>query len=106
MAVEGKFDEGIKLVEDVRSRFPSDGLFLYNVACVYGRGVEKLLKDDKLPERDKKLETFRRKALDDLRESKKLGFNDQDWMKKDPDLTSLHDQPEFQELSGLKAKAD
>ncbi|GDY06934.1 hypothetical protein LBMAG52_04200 [Planctomycetia bacterium] len=106
LAVEGKFDEGIKLVEDVRSRFPSDGLFLYNVACVYGRGVEKLLKDDKLPERDKKLETFRRKALDDLRESKKLGFNDQDWMKKDPDLTSLHDQPEFQELSGLKAKAD
>lgn len=106
LAVEGKFDEGIKLVEDVRSKFPSDGLFLYNVACVYGRGVEKLLKDDKLPERDKKLETFRRKALDDLRESKKLGFNDQDWMKKDPDLTSLHDQPEFQELSGLKAKAD
>ena len=106
LAVEGKFEEGIKLVEDIRSKFPSDGLFLYNVACVYGRAVEKLLKDDKLPERDQKLETFRRKALDDLRESKKLGFNDQDWMKKDPDLTSLHDQPEFQELSGLKAKAD
>lgn len=67
LAVEGKFDEGIKLVEDVRSKFPNDGLFLYNVACVYGRAVEKLVKDDKLPERDKKLESFRRKALDDLR---------------------------------------
>ncbi len=106
LAVEGRFDEGVKLVEEARVKFPTNGLFLYNVACVYGRSVEKLLKDDKLPERDKKLESFRRKALDDLRESKKLGFNDQDWMKKDPDLTSLHDQPEFQELSGLKAKAD
>lgn len=37
-------------------------------------------------------------------ESQKLGFNDQEWMKKDPDLTSLHDLSEFQEISGLKAK--
>ena len=78
-------------------------MFLYNVACVYGRAVEKLLKDDKLPEREKKLDAFRRKALDDLRESRKLGFNDQAWMQKDPDLTSLHDLPEFREISGLKA---
>ena len=75
-------------------------------ACVYGRAIENLLKDDKLPERDKKLEAFRRKALDDLRASQKLGFNEQDWMQKDPDLTSLHDLPEFQEISGLKPKAD
>lgn len=104
LAVEGKFDEGIKLTEDVRAKYATDGLFLYNAACVYGRAIEKLLKDDKLPERDKKLEAFRRKALDDLRESQKLGFNDQEWMKKDPDLTSLHDLPEFQEISGLKTK--
>ena len=104
LAVEGKFDEGIKLTEDVRAKYATDGLFLYNAACVYGRAIEKLLKDDKLPEREKKLEAFRRKALDDLRESQKLGFNDQEWMKKDPDLTSLHDLPEFQEISGLKAK--
>lgn len=104
LAVEGKFEEGIKLVEDVRSKYANDGLFLYNVACVYGRAVEKLLKDDKFPERDEKLDAFRRKALDDLRESQKLGFNDHEWMKKDPDLTSLHDLPEFQELSGQKPK--
>ena len=102
LAVEGKFEEGIKLAEEGRVKFPGNGLFLYNIACVYGRAVEKLLKDDKLPDREKKLESFRRKALDDLRASQKLGFNDQDWMKKDPDLTSLHDLPEFQELSGLK----
>lgn len=104
LAVEGKFDEGIKLAEDIRSKYSNDGLFLYNVACVYGRAVEKLLKDDKLPERAKTLETYRRKALDDLRQSQKLGFNDQAWMKKDPDLASLHDLPEFQEISGLKTK--
>lgn len=104
LAVEGKFEEGVKLVEGVREKYAGNGLFLYNVACVYGRAIEKLLKDDKLPERDQKLETYRRKAIDDLRQSQKLGFNDQDWLKKDPDLTSLHDLPEFQEISGLKAK--
>lgn len=104
LAIEGKLDEGIKLVEDVRSKYTNDGLFLYNVACVYGRAIERLLKDDKHPERDQKLEAYRRKAIDDLRQSQKLGFNDLEWMKKDPDLTSLHDLPEFQELSGLKGK--
>lgn len=104
LAIEGKFDEGIKLAEGVRVKFPNDSLFLYNVACIYGRAVEKLVKDDKLPDRDRKLEAYRRKALDDLRESLKLGFADLEWMKKDPDLTSLHDLPEFQELSGLKEK--
>lgn len=106
LAVEGSFDEGIKRVEEARPKFVGNGLYLYNVACVYGRAIEKLVKDDKLPERDKKLEAFRRKALDDLRASQKLGFNEQDWMQKDPDLTSLHDLPEFQEISGLKPKAD
>ncbi len=104
LAVEGRFDEGIKLVEGVREKYAGNGLFLYNVACVYGRAIEKLLKDDKLPERDQKLEAYRRKAIDDLRQSQKLGFNDQDWLKKDPDLTSLHDLPEFRELSESKPK--
>ena len=103
-AIEGKFDDAIKLAENLRATNANDGLFLYNVACVYGRAIEQLLKDDKLPEREQKLETFRRKALDDLRGSQKLGFNDQAWMKEDPDLKSLHDLPEFQEISGLKAK--
>ncbi len=104
LAVEGKFEEGIKVGEDLRSKYANDGLYRYNIACIYGRAVEKLLKDDKLPDRDKKLESYRRKALDDLRESQKLGYNDLEWTKKDPDLTSLHDLPEFQELAGLKPK--
>ncbi|MBC7819388.1 MAG: tetratricopeptide repeat protein [Planctomycetaceae bacterium] len=104
LAVEGKFEEGIKVGEDLRSKYANDGLYCYNIACIYGRAVEKLLKDDKLPDREKKLEAYRRKALDDLRESQKLGYNDQDWTQKDPDLASLHDLPEFQELSGLKPK--
>ena len=103
-AIEGKFDDAIKLAENLRAANANDGLFLYNVACVYGRAIEQLLKDDKLPEREQKLETFRRKALDDLRGSQKLGFNDQAWMKEDPDLKSLHDLPEFQEISAIKTK--
>jgi HEAT repeat protein len=102
LAVEGKFEDGIKLVEDARSRHTNDGLFLYNVACVYGRAVEQVQKNDKLPEREAKLDTFRRKAIDDLRSSLKLGFNDMAWLKKDPDLKSLHQLPEFKEVAGTK----
>lgn len=104
LAVEGKFEEGIKVGENLRTKYANDGLYRYNIACIYGRAVEKLLKDDKLPDREKNLESYRRKALDDLRESQKLGYNDLEWTKKDPDLTSLHDLPEFQELAGLKPK--
>ena len=57
LAVEGKFEEGVKLVEASRPKFQGNGLYLYNVACVYGRAVEKLLKDDKLPDREKNLQT-------------------------------------------------
>ncbi|HLQ43601.1 MAG TPA: hypothetical protein VK137_02640, partial [Planctomycetaceae bacterium] len=70
-----------------------------NTACVYGRAAEAVQKDDKLADRDKKLAEFQRKAIDDLRSSLKLGFNELDWMKKDPDLNSLHDLPEFKELT-------
>ena len=97
--LEGKIDEGLKSVEDVRAKFSRDQLYFYNTACVYGRAVEALQKaDDKTPDRQKKLADWRSKALADLRSSMKLGFQNTDWMKKDPDLNSLHDLPDFQKL--------
>ena len=82
-----------------RSKFPNDGLFAYNAACVYGRSAEAIAKDDKAADRDKKQADYKRLAIDDLRASLKFGFNDLEWMKKDPDLNSLHDMPEFKELA-------
>ncbi len=98
-AIAGKYEPAIKLVESHRSKFPNDGLFAYNVACVYGRSAEAIAKDDKAADRDKKLADYKRLAIDDLRAALKFGFNDLDWMKKDPDLNSLHDMPEFKELA-------
>ncbi len=99
LAIAGKFEEGIKLLEDNRAKFQNDGLFLYNAACVYGRAAEAAQKDLTLGDRDKKIAEFQRHAIDDLRQSLKLGFDQIDWMKKDPDLNSLHDLPEFKELT-------
>jgi tetratricopeptide (TPR) repeat protein len=103
LAVEGKFEDGIKLVEEARAKYAGNGLFAYNVACVYGRAIEQLKKDEHAPDRDKKLAAFRQRAIEDLRASVKQGFNDFDWMQKDPDLKSLHDLPEFQELVTKKS---
>ena len=76
------------------------------LACVYGRAVEALQKaDDKNPDRQKKIVDCRNKALADLRTSMKLGFQNTDWMKKDPDLNSLHDLPDFQKLVGSDTDA-
>ncbi len=104
--LEGKIDDGLKSVENVRKKFGKDQLYFYNTACVYGRAVEALKKaDGNDPARDKKLDECRKKAIEDLRKSMKLGFNQLDWMKKDPDLTSLHDLPEFQKLASGDLKA-
>ncbi len=98
--ISGQCQEGLKLIEISRDKFPQDDLFHYNAACAYGRAVEAALKDDKFPDREQSLADFRRRAIDELRQSIKLGLDESnlDWMKNDPDLNSLHDLPEFQKL--------
>jgi len=96
---EGQVEGGIKVIEDSRSHLKDEYLFTYNAACVYGRALERTLKLPKSAERDKKAETYRAKSIADLRRSVKLGFPDLDWMKKDPDLDTLHGTPEFKKIS-------
>jgi HEAT repeat protein len=95
---EGRVEEGVKLVEKSRARMNEDFIYTYNSACVYGRALERLLKQPPSPERDKQADGFRTKAIADLRRSVKLGFPDLDWMKRDSDLDSLHSMPEFKKL--------
>jgi tetratricopeptide (TPR) repeat protein len=95
---DGKVDEAVKKLEGDREKFHNDGLFLYNAACVYGRALERVQKDEKGTEEDQRVEKYKQAALADLRKSIELGFQDFDLMKKDPDLKSLADVPEFQEL--------
>jgi non-specific serine/threonine protein kinase len=59
---------------------PRDSNILYNAACVYG--------------------IFHRKqeALEMIAKAIAAGYNNFDWLARDPDLTCLQDQPEFQRL--------
>ena len=60
---------------------PGDSLMLYNVACLYAQLGEK------------------KKAIATLRDAIAAGVTNFQWMIRDPDLTCLHDDPEFVELS-------
>lgn len=103
---EGNVDNGIKLVEKSRTKMNEDFIYTYNAACVYGRALEQLLKQPPSPERAKQADSLRAKSLADLRRSVKLGFPDLDWMKKDSDLDSLRDTPEFKKIVSQDPSAD
>jgi TolB-like protein/Flp pilus assembly protein TadD len=68
--------EGLKTVEGSSG----DCLILYNLACFFSEMGE------------------RQKALETLRAAVQSGYQDFGWMQNDPDLTSLRDEPAFQEL--------
>ena len=103
--LEGKPEEGIKLIESNREKFANDSLFAYNAACVYGRAIEYLNEHKEVKDREKKQELYKQKAIGDLKSSVKRGFRDLNWMKKDPDLKSLHGIPEFEEIHSPSATA-
>jgi adenylate cyclase len=60
---------------------PGDSVMLYNAACLYTRLGET------------------RRAVDTLRQAIAAGVRNFDWMKHDPDLNALRDDPEFIELT-------
>jgi Flp pilus assembly protein TadD len=59
---------------------PNDTNVLYNAACTYG-----ILKKKK-------------EALDTLKKAIECGYGNLEWIKQDPDLLLLRDDPEFQKL--------
>jgi tetratricopeptide (TPR) repeat protein len=60
---------------------PGDSLMLYNCACLYAQLGEK------------------KRAIQTLKDAIAAGVTNFQWMVRDPDLVSLHDDPEFIELS-------
>ncbi len=67
---------------------PDDATVLYNVACVFC-----CLKKTN-------------EALDALRRAWEAGFRDPVWARRDPDLSSLHGNPEFERLYPDAAEGD
>ncbi len=86
-AARGRPEEAQHEVELAMTLRPGDPNILYNAACVYG-----LL--------GKKAE-----ALALLKKAKASGFSTMEWAARDPDLTCLHDDPEFQQVVGAGSQA-
>ncbi|MCH8829402.1 MAG: HEAT repeat domain-containing protein, partial [Planctomycetes bacterium] len=103
LVLEGKYREGVKQIENNRSKFTSKSLFAYNSACVYGRAYEHLLKNKTIAGRDKKMVEYRDMAISELKRCVKLGYRNYAEMKIDPDLASLKNLKEFQQIHSPNA---
>jgi adenylate cyclase len=77
LAEVGRKDEAISEGAAALELAPGDSLMLYNGACLYAQLGEK------------------QKAIATLRDAIAAGVTNFQWMMNDPDLYSLHDDPEF-----------
>jgi serine/threonine protein kinase/tetratricopeptide (TPR) repeat protein len=79
-ASAGREAEAVRQLEIAITLRPKDANILYNASCVYGVLQKKA------------------EALDLLKKAKNVGFPSFDWAARDPDLSCLHDDPEFQQI--------
>lgn len=79
-AVADRIDDAVREVNFAMVLRPDEAMVLYNAACAFGRMNRKA------------------DALDALKRAWEAGSRDADWARRDPDLTLLHDDPEFQRL--------
>jgi serine/threonine protein kinase/Tfp pilus assembly protein PilF len=79
-SLDGKAPDAIRELQTAISLRPNDANILYNAACLYANmGIKA-------------------EALATLKRARDAGFNDSIWARRDPDLTRLHDDPEFDRL--------
>jgi len=74
------YKKGLKADQKLSQLLPTDSLVWYNLGCSYALTHQT----------DEAFEALT-KAID-------LGYEDYDWMKSDPDLRSLHDDPRFESV--------
>lgn len=99
----GRVESGIELIEQRRKDFNRESLFHYNAACMYGRAMEAM---DKTPDGAGRKKQYRDQAIRDLATSVRHGFEEFDWMAEDPDLKSLHGDPEFAKICRGEVEAE
>jgi non-specific serine/threonine protein kinase len=80
----GNKNEAAQQLEKAVALRPNDPNTLYNAACTYG------------------LLEMRAESLAMLQRAAETGFSDMEWVSRDPDLTCLHEEPEFERLVGSK----
>ncbi len=77
LVIAGNIEEAKKETSMALELSPHDNVMLYNAACVYSRINEKQL------------------AVDTLRTIVASGFEHYDWIKRDPDLVNIRQEPEY-----------
>lgn len=102
MAAEGQWQEALKRLDLADTMFEKELNYQYNSACVYGRVIAHLRKTQDIPDREKLIETYTASALKRLRASVESGFEDFNWMQRDPDLESLRDTEGFKQILNEK----
>ena len=80
LAGMGEVEETERHLQMAIALRPNDTIVLYNAACTYG-----ILKK-------------KQEALDTLKKAIDCGYGNLEWIKQDPDLLLLRDDPEFQKL--------
>jgi non-specific serine/threonine protein kinase len=79
-AQEGRIEDAVRETNLAMTLRPNEATVLYNAACTFaqlGRRAD---------------------ALEALRKAWEAGYQDAEWTRRDPDLASLHDDPEFEKL--------
>ncbi len=76
----GRADDAVREMQFALALRPNDPSVLYNAACARGKLGH------------------RKEALDLLRNAWEAGFEEADWVRRDPDLALLHGDPEFERL--------
>ncbi|QDT39707.1 Tetratricopeptide repeat protein [Stratiformator vulcanicus] len=95
----GDIEAAIERTKEWAEEFENSALYPYNTACVYGVALTRL-KAQEEPVDEKRLRQMETKAITLLGQSVRLGFDQIEWMAKDPDLTSLHGLPEYEAMLG------
>jgi len=76
----GRIDDAMREVNLAIALRPDETLVLYNAACAFAMMGKKA------------------EALSTLRKARDAGFRDTGWARSDPDLASLHGEPEFEQI--------
>jgi tetratricopeptide (TPR) repeat protein len=73
-------DDAVRELQKAVDLRPNDSNILYNAACTFG------------------VMKRRTEALEMLRRARAAGYANPDWIRRDPDLSCLHGEPEFEKL--------
>ncbi len=77
---KGRYEKGLQIDKRLARLRPGDAVVHYNLACSYALVGKK------------------EEAFETLERAIRLGYDDFDHLKRDPDLKGLHEEPRFQAL--------